>query len=70
VSFYLASDKLAYENLCKCVIIVCLFSCLFILLTLGTNGSFYVDAFTVWLMHSLVDMGAGETVMDWMLDTR
>ena len=33
------------------------------------NNSFVVDAFSVWLMHCLVELGAGEEVMDWMLST-
>ena len=34
------------------------------------NGSFVVDPFAVWLAHCLVELGGGEELMDWMLDTR
>ena len=34
------------------------------------NNSFIVDPFAVWLAHSLVELGAGEVLMDWLLDTR
>jgi alpha-L-rhamnosidase len=33
----------------------------------AANNSFVVDAFSVWLMHCLVELGAGEEVMQWMM---
>ena len=35
----------------------------------AANNSFVVDAFSVWLMHCLVELGAGESVMEWMMST-
>lgn len=35
--------------------------------SLDGNNTFVVDAFGVWLLPQLVELGAGEAVMDWML---
>eukprot|EP00041_Stephanoeca_diplocostata_P037664 m.1434102 g.1434102 ORF g.1434102 m.1434102 type:complete len:1117 (+) comp25080_c0_seq44:281-3631(+) len=35
--------------------------------SLDENNTFIVDAFGVWLLPELVELGAGEAVMDWML---